>query len=65
MEESLWLPDFPISDFCARSGDGNHQPNWGTATIDYDHESIIVDINCVHCGQSGSACISRDDINWA
>lgn len=47
------------------SEDCEHEPDWQTASIEYDGDDIYVDVNCVHCGRSGCAGTSSTfEVDW-
>jgi hypothetical protein len=53
-------------DYCEKSEDNKHEPDWGTVTVQHDVDTYI-DVNCKHCGKSG--CIGNEetlkqDISW-
>lgn len=43
---------FGTEDVCP-SGQGKHEPDWSTVSIDCDGDGTYVDVACMHCGRSG------------
>lgn len=48
---------------CKESPDGNHEPDLSTVV---HHDQDVFDVNCKHCGTSGSfvLILPPNDINW-
>jgi hypothetical protein len=52
-------------EYCPDSSTCKHEGEFGSITpADIDPEHWIVDINCKHCGRSGSVKIDPAEINW-
>lgn len=59
-----WRGKFSIMDIaCPDAPDGLHVPDPTSITSQMGKE-LVVDINCVNCGTSGSATIDPTDILW-
>jgi hypothetical protein len=54
---------------CSKSPIGKHEPDWATLIIPDEASTDefllgVVDVNCKHCGMSGSARVDPDTISW-
>ncbi len=53
---------------CRVSDDGNHKGDQGTVSAiavgDWTGDDLGIDVNCVHCGQSGAANINQEEVQW-
>lgn len=54
---------------CQKTPDGKHKLDPSSAqstdTADMmDEDSFVIDVNCIECGQSGSATVALEDIYW-
>ena len=65
--EAAGLPEFESEEKCLKASGQKHEPEPSSlAYVDGD----IFDVNCKHCGRSGSLVLhlddinDRDDINW-
>lgn len=55
---------------CEKSPTGKHEPDWLSVAIPQEATSGdpflqgVIDVNCKHCGLSGSGRVEPDDLNW-
>ena len=58
-----WCEKLECYEHCqsTASTDATHKPD--PSSISHSDQDVI-DINCVHCGISGSFILNPDDINW-
>lgn len=61
--------EFGDEESCPSNKQG-HEPNWATLApagdgINHGHaDRGVVDVECRHCGRSGSVPVLAEDVNW-
>jgi hypothetical protein len=58
------LHDPADPDRCPTGPDGQHQPDPATVSHGRDTPDGVVDVNCRHCGRSGSLLLDPEAVQW-
>ena len=54
-------------DVCPDGEDGKHEPDWASASAQWDGDELYVDVNCKLCGASGcigTSATLAEGISW-
>jgi hypothetical protein len=49
---------------CQKTEDGKHKIDPYSATTSVEDGGVLVNVNCGHCGASGSAILRSSDVLW-